>query len=56
MENIVEDYVNSEFVSHGQIQQTIYRQSKLSFKGIEDHYENFCVYKFGREKNLRQAE
>ena len=37
MEN-VRDRTNLEFLSHSQIDQTIKRQSKLSFKGIVDWY------------------
>ena len=51
MEN-VRDRVNLEFIDHTQIQQIIKRQSKLSFKGIVDHYSKFSVYKFDKEKSL----
>ena len=51
MEN-VRDRVNLEFIDHTQIQQIIKRQSKLSFKGIVDHYSKFSVYKFDKEKTL----
>ena len=50
MEN-VRDRTNLEFIDHSQIDQIIKRQSKLSFKGIVDHYSMFSVYKFDKEKN-----
>ena len=50
MEN-VRDRTNLEFIDHSQIDQIIKRQSKLSFKGIVDHYSKFSVYKFDKEKN-----
>ena len=40
MEN-VRDRTNLEFLDHSQIDQIIKRQSKLSFKGIMDHYSKF---------------
>ena len=49
MENI-RDRVNLEFISQGQIQKIIYRQFKLSFKGIVDRYKNFSVYKYDKER------
>ena len=49
MEN-VRDRTNLEFIDHSQIDQIIKRQSKLSFKGIVDHYSKFSVYKFDKEK------
>ena len=47
MEN-VRERVNLEFIDHSQIQQILKRQSKLSFKGIMDHYSKFSV--FDKEK------
>ena len=51
MEN-VRDRTNLEFIDHSQIDQIIKRQSKLSFKGIMDHYSKFSVYKFDKEKTV----
>ena len=51
MEN-VRDRTNLEFIDHSQIDQTIKRQSKLSFKGIMDHYSKFSVYKFDKDKTV----
>ena len=51
MEN-VRDRTNLEFIDHSQIDQIIKRQSKLSFKGIVDHYSKFRVYKFDKEKTV----
>ena len=51
MEN-VRDRTNLEFIDHSQIDQTIKRQSMLSFKGIVDHYSKFSVYKFDKEKTV----
>ena len=51
MEN-VRDRTNLEFIDHSQIDQIIKRQSKLSFKGIMDHYSKFSVYKFVKEKTV----
>ena len=51
MEN-VRDRTNLEFIDHSQIDQIIKRQSKLSFKGIVDHYSKFSVYKFDEEKTV----
>ena len=51
MENL-RDRTNLEFINHSQIDQTIKRQSKLSFKGIMDHYSKFSVYKFDKEKTV----
>ena len=51
MEN-VRDHTNLEFNDHSQIQQKIKRQSKLSFKGIVDHYQKLSVYKFDKEKTV----
>ena len=51
MENVL-DRTNLEFIDHSQIDQIIKRQSKLSFKGIVDHYSKFSVYKFDKEKTV----
>ena len=51
MEN-VRDRTNLEFIDHSQIDQIILRQSKLSFKGIMDHYSKFSVYKFDKDKTV----
>ena len=51
MEN-VRDRTNLEFIDHSQIDQIIKRQSKLSFKGIVDHYSKFSVYKFDKKNSL----
>ena len=51
MEN-VRDRTNLEFIDHSQRDQIIKRQSKLSFKGIVDHYSKFSVYKFDKEKTV----
>ena len=51
MEN-VRDRTNLEFIDHSQIDQIIKKQSKLSFKGIMDHYSKFSVYKFDEEKTV----
>ena len=48
----VRDRTNLEFIDHSQIDQIIKRQSKLSFKGIVDHYSKFSVYKFDKEKTV----
>ena len=51
MENL-RDRTNLEFIDHSQIDQIIKRQSKLSFKGIVDHYSTFSVYKYEKEKTV----
>ena len=51
MEN-VRDRTNLEFIPHTNIIQIIKRQSKLSFKGIVNHYSEFSVYKFDKEKTV----
>ena len=51
MEN-VRDRTNLEFIPHTNIDQIIKRQSKLSFKGIVNHYSEFSVYKFDKEKTV----
>ena len=48
----VRDRVNLEFIDHSFIDQIIKRQSRLSFKGIMDHYSKFSVYKFDKEKTV----
>ena len=49
MEN-VRERTNLEFIPHTNIDQIIKRQSKLSFKGITNHYSEFSIYKFDKEK------
>ena len=39
----VRDRANSEFVPHSEYDRMIKRQSKLSFKGIVNHYLEFSV-------------
>ena len=51
MENVREK-VNLEIIPHTNIDQLIKRQSKLSFKGIVNHYSEFSVYKFDKEKTV----
>ena len=51
MEN-VRGRTNLEFIPHTQINQIIKRQSKLSFKGIVNHYSEFSVYKYDKEKTV----
>ena len=51
MEN-VRDRTNLEFIDHSFIDQIIKRQSKLSFKGIMDHYSKFSVYQFDKGKTV----
>ena len=51
MEN-VRDRTNLEFIPHTNIDQIIKRKSKLSFKGIVNHYSEFSVYKFDKEKTV----
>ena len=48
----VRDRTNLEFIPHTNIDQIIKRQSKLSFKGIVNHYSEFSVYKFDKEKTV----
>ena len=45
MEN-VRDRNNLEFINHSEIDQIMKRQSKLSFKGIINHYSEVSVYKY----------
>ena len=49
MEN-VRERTNLEFIPHTNIDQIIKRQSKLSFKGVVNHYSEFSIYKFDKEK------
>ena len=49
MEN-VRERVNLEIIPQTNIDQRINRQSKLSFKGIVNHYSEFSVYKFDKAK------
>ena len=51
MEN-VRERVNLEIIPHTNIDQIIKRQSKLSFKGIVNHYSEFSVYKYDKEKTV----
>ena len=51
MEN-VRDRINLDFISHTQIERIEKRQSKLSFKGIENHYSTFSIYKFEKETTV----
>ena len=51
MEN-VRERVNLEIFPHTNIDQIIKRQSKLSFKGIVNHYSEFSVYKYDKEKTV----
>ena len=48
----VRDRTNLEFIDHSRIQQTVKRQSKLSFKSIVDHYSTFSVYKYDKGKTV----
>ena len=49
MEN-VRERVNIQILTHTNIDQTLKGQSKLSFKGIVNHYSKFSVYKYDKEK------
>ena len=51
MENIRER-VNLEIIPHTNIDQILKRQSKLSFKGIVNHYSEFSVCKNDKEKTV----
>ena len=44
MEN-VRERVNLEIIPHTEIDQRRKRQSKISFKGISHHYNDFSLYK-----------
>ena len=44
--------VNLEIIPHTNIDQIIKRQSKLSFKGISIHYNDFSQYKYPKEKTV----
>ena len=48
----VRDRTNLEFIDHSQIDQRMKSQSKLSFKGIVDHYSKFSVYKLDKKQCL----
>ena len=49
MEN-VRERTNIEIIPHTEIDQIMKRQSKLSFKGISQHYIDFSSYKYDKEK------
>ena len=51
MEN-VRERVNIQILPHTNIDQIIKRQSKFSFKGIINHYFEFSVYKYDKEKTV----
>ena len=51
MEN-VRKRVNLEIIPQIEIAQITKRQSKLSFKGISQHYKDFSVYKYDKEKTV----
>ena len=51
MEN-VRERVNIQILPHTNIDQIIKRQSKLSFKGIVNHYSELSVYKNDKEKTV----
>ena len=51
MEN-VRERVNIQILPHTNIDQIIKRQSKLSFKGIVNHYSEFSLYKYDKEKTV----
>ena len=51
MEN-VRERVNLEIIPHTNFDQIIKRQSKLSFKGISIHYNDFSLYKYDEEKTV----
>ena len=51
MEN-VRERVNLEIIPHTNIDQIIKRQSKLNFKGIVNHYSEFSVYEYEKEKTV----
>ena len=51
MEN-VRERVNLEIIPHTNIDQILKRQSKLSFKGISQHYNDFSLYTFIKEKTV----
>ena len=48
MEN-VRNRTNLDFIDHSKIEQIRKIQSKLSFKGIVDHYHSFSVYKYDKK-------
>ena len=49
---IVRERVNIQILPHTNIDQIIKRQSKLNFKGIVNHYSDFSVYKYDKEKTV----
>ena len=51
MEN-VKERTNIENITHTNIDQKIKRQSKLRFRGIIIHYNDFTLYKFDKEKTV----
>ena len=51
MEN-VRERVNIQILPHTNIDQIIKRQSKFSFKGIINHYSEFSVHKYDKEKTV----
>ena len=51
MEN-VRERVNIQILPHTNIDQITKRQSKLRFKGIVNHYSEFSVYKYDKEKTV----
>ena len=48
----IRDRTNLEFLDHSQMNQILKRQSKLSRKGMVDHYSMFSVYKFDKKNSL----
>ena len=51
MEN-VKERTNIEIIPHTNIDQIIKRQSKLRFKRISIHYNDFTLYKYDKEKTV----
>ena len=49
LENI-RDRCKLQFISHTQYEEIIKKQSKLSFKGIINHYKDFSIYKYDKEQ------
>ena len=48
----VRERTNIEITPHTKTDQKIKRQSKLSFKGISQYYNDFSLYKFDKEKTV----
>ena len=48
----VRERVNLEIIPHTEIDQIIKRQSKLGFKGISQHYNDFSLNKDDKEKTV----